>query len=365
MLRSTDIIELSRRMKPGECSIRRMAGVYVDADKEKCCYINESFLALEEGLFHKYLKIVKDVFGKKIGDNMLSLEIEDSEMQFRLQSALRWNLQDPGLLDAVYDQIIENYYHVGNYLILLWTDIYDIPRVGKDGTHQDESEEVYEHIICAICPVTLTAAGISYDENNHAFRPRIRDWVVQKPACGFIYPAFEDRTVEVEKMLFYAADPSEPPHDFMEDGLGLQEVETITEINERFQQLVNMVMGGKEAGEKTALLICEQIHLRVLDQEDILLNSAVMGECCMAAGIGEVVSQKIANAYRNEFAADYPKAAFLLNKPVLKKIETLQKKREWSAKCEAAAKEIEKLDGNVTLIEDLRQLALKNSLLEN
>ncbi len=365
MLRITDISELAKRMKPGECSIRRMAGVYVDADKEKRCYINEAFQALDESLFHKYLKIVKDVFGKKVGDNMLSVEIEDKRMAFNLKSAMEWNLREQNWLNMVFDQIINTYYHIGNYLILLWTDIYDIPRVGKDGADQDESEEVYEHIICAICPVVLTAAGLSYDEENHTFNARTRDWVVQKPSCGFIYPAFEERTVENEKMLFYTSDPAEPPHEFMEEGLGLKEIETISEINDRFEQLICSVMKGKETGERVMPLICEQIYLQVLEQETMVFTSAAMENCCMAAGMGEVLSQEMSKAYREEFSDNYPKAAYLLNKPMIKKIEDLQKKREWSQKCEAAAKEIEKLAGNAELIEDLRQLALRNSLLKN
>ncbi len=365
MLRITDISELARRMKPGECSIRRMAGVYVDTEKEKCCYINESFLALDEILFHKYLKIVKEVFGKKIGDNMLSVDIEDSTMQIYLQEVMQYDLKDQDWLDEIYDRIIERYELVGKYLILLWNDVYDIPRVGKDGADQDDSEEVYEYIICAICPVALTAAGLSYNQLENTFGARIRDWVVQKPVCGFIYPAFEERTVEADKMLFYTVDPSDPPHNFMEVGLGLKKVETISEINEHFEQLVCSVMKEDTAGEEALLLICEQIYLQVLGKKAMVLTSADVGNCCMAAGLGEVLAQDISKEYRDMFSENYPKAAYLLNKPMIKKIERLQKKREWTKKCEAAAKEIEKLSGDNELAADLRQLALRSSLLEN
>lgn len=38
-------------------------------------------------------------------------------------------------------------------LILLFHDAYDVITKTKDNAKLDESEEVYEYILCAICPV--------------------------------------------------------------------------------------------------------------------------------------------------------------------------------------------------------------------
>lgn len=360
MLRITDISELVKRMKPGECSIRRMAGAYVDSEKEIRCYINQNFLSLEENVFYKYMGIVKNVFGKKIGDNMLSVEIEDHRMAENLDYAIAMDLKEQECIDRVIDRIIEHYYYVGRYLILLFTDVYDIPRCGKDGADQDESEEVYQHIICAICPVSRTAAGLGYDEENNTFGNRKMDWVVGKPSCGFIYPAFEERTVEADKMLFYTSDSEEPQHAFMENALGLKETQTITEICGRFKHLICSAMGGKEEGERVLPLICEQIYLRTLDLEDlILVSDKELDFACMAAGLGEEPAKEIIREYRLEFNKNYPKAAYLLNKPMLKQIEELRKKRELSEKCEDAAREIERLSGNRELALELLQIAAR------
>lgn len=357
MLKNTDIRELAKRMKIGECSIRRVAGIYVNTDKDKVCSIQENFQALPESLYFKYLNIAKDVLGKKIGDNMLSIRFEEDDMKVLLGSAIASDMKGREALDAIYDRIIDYLPEVGNYLILLFNDVYDIPRVGSDGVDQDESEEVYEYIMGAVCRVNLTAAGLSYIEEKNTFDVRERDWVVERPSCGFVYPAFEERTVERDKVLFYAASPSDPPHELMESGLGLMEAETITEINARFERLICIAAGGTEEGQRMLPRICEAIYLR-MDEKDTV-TSADMGDCCLAAGTEEILAEKIAREYRDEFSDRYPRAAYLINKSMLKKIEELQKKREWKEKCAKAAKEIEKLGGEKQLISDLKELAAR------
>lgn len=65
-------------------------------------------------------------------------------------------LKDQGLVDTFYDMIIEKYDSLGNYLILLFHDVYDVMTKTSDNNKLDESEEVYEYIICAICPMVLS-----------------------------------------------------------------------------------------------------------------------------------------------------------------------------------------------------------------
>ena len=70
-------------------------------------------------------------------------------------------LKDESVLDEFYDKIIQNYYYPGNYLILLIHQVYDIPGKTSDGIDmEDASDEVYNYILCSICPVTLSKPGL-------------------------------------------------------------------------------------------------------------------------------------------------------------------------------------------------------------
>ena len=64
---------------------------------------------------------------------------------------------DDALLDEFYDKVIQYYYYVGNYLILLIHNAYDVPGRASDGLDmEDASDEVFSYQLCSICPVNLS-----------------------------------------------------------------------------------------------------------------------------------------------------------------------------------------------------------------
>ena len=84
-------------------------------------------------------------------------------------------LKDDGLIESFYDKVIENYDCDENYYIILIHGIYDIPGRSSDGQEMyDASDEVYEHILCCICPVKLSKAGLCYNGETNSIEDRIR-----------------------------------------------------------------------------------------------------------------------------------------------------------------------------------------------
>ena len=91
-------------------------------------------------------------------------------------------------MEEFYDKVIETYEYVGNYLILIIHDVYDVPGKTSDGIEmEDASDEVYEYIMACICPVNLSKPGLSYNAVENTFQNRIRDWVVSLPEQDFSF----------------------------------------------------------------------------------------------------------------------------------------------------------------------------------
>ena len=191
-----EIAEIKRQFTPANCSISRICGCYVDGEKNKKADFKEAFLSLPEEDMFKYFELLRKNLSGTLGKNLINLEFplaaeeEGGPHEFLLKLR-NSRLQNDTLLDAFYDRIIENYDYVGNYLILLIHDAYDIPGKTSDGIEmEDASDEVYSYILCSICPVDLSKPGLSYNELEGSFQNRIRDWVVQMPQLGFLFPAF-------------------------------------------------------------------------------------------------------------------------------------------------------------------------------
>ena len=130
-------------------------------------------------------------------------------------------LTDDALLDTFYDRIIESYDYGENYLILVIHAAYDIPGKSSDGSEMfDASDEVYEYLLCSICPVKLSKPGLSYHAEDNTFGERVRDWIVEMPDVGFLFPAFNDRSTDLHSILYYAKNAEELRASLVENLLG-------------------------------------------------------------------------------------------------------------------------------------------------
>ena len=199
-----EISEIKKIFTPANCSLTRIASCYVDAEKNKRAELKEAFLSLPEDEAFKYFNIFKGALSGTVAKNLINL---DSPSDYLLQ--LRDSkLRDDDLINEFYDKIIESYDYGENYYIVLVHGIYDIPGKSTDGmTMYDASDFVYEFIQCAICPVKLTKGALSYNTDKNAVEARKRDWIVEAPDTGFLFPAFNDRQTDIHSTLFYNKNP--------------------------------------------------------------------------------------------------------------------------------------------------------------
>ena len=170
-MKRKDILELKKRLKKDHCTFTKMCGCYVNGEKNIILNFRENFLNLEEDEYFKYLEIAKKVLSGTIGNNILELNFPlnenlENEKQLSLMQLKKSQLKDDALLQDFYKSIIDSYDYTGNFLILVFHDAYDVINKTTDNAKIDESEEVYEYILCAICPVSLSAPGLKYSEEE-------------------------------------------------------------------------------------------------------------------------------------------------------------------------------------------------------
>lgn len=262
-----DVLEIKRRFKKEACTFTRMCGCYVDAEHNKITKIGETFLNLDDAEYYKYLDIAKRVLSGTLRNNLLELEFPLAEeatggrQQF-LMGLRESKLKNNDLLDAFYDMVIDSYDYVGNYLILIFHDAYDVMTKTSDNDKLDESEEVYEYLLCAICPVNLTKPGLGYREDENRIESRIRDWVVGMPDAGFVFPTFTDRSTDIHSVMFYTKDTKAPHSEFMEAGLGCNTKMTATEKKMAFQGVLNEVIGDDD---EERIKTIDEIHSALYD----------------------------------------------------------------------------------------------------
>ncbi len=219
-----DVMELRKRFKK-DCSITRVAGCYVDSNKEQVLNFSLPFMSLDDVEGLKYVEIAKKTLSGSLGNNILELDFEMIQEQEDGIQKLLYDIKESGLknddlLQKLYKRIIDNYNYPDNYLILLFHDRYDIMKKTSDGQTLDESEEDYEYILGTICPVVLSKPGLGYIPGENRIGAVVRERVVEVPQIGFLFPAFDERSADIHKIDYYVKDVKDGEPDFAEEVLG-------------------------------------------------------------------------------------------------------------------------------------------------
>ncbi len=346
-----DLLELKRRLKGDKCNINRMAGCYVDGTKNKVLKLNESFLNLETEEFEKFLEIARKTLSGTIGNNILELGFPASEEEPGGRQQFFGGLKASGLeneelLDVFYDLVIKNWHYDGNYLILLFHDVYDIMTRTSDNLKLDESEEVYEYILAAVCPVSLSKPGLSYLSSENRIGARLRDWVVGAPDIGFLYPAFDDRSADIHSIDYFVRDPKDSQPDFIEEVLGCGPKRTKTEKQRAFRTIVkHACKQDEEKAEETFLEIEDSLSGLINENEaegfnPLEINDDVLREVLSENGIEEESASQIIENVRNEFSDEEISASDLVDEKALRSYAPVKRERELVKEVESLKNEL-------------------------
>ena len=196
MINREDMLELTRRMTPARTSFVRMAGCYTDSDGEYDGSFNIHFLKLSGSEKARNLAIAKKIPFAESNEKLREYRFPETSQGpgsiWQMLMALReCGLKNDALLETFYDILIEGLQIHGGYAIYMFYDRYDIPAKASDKERLGESEEMFEYLSCAICPVS----GV-YEPGE--------------PECGFLFPAFMDGAAALNYVDVYQKDQAHP-----------------------------------------------------------------------------------------------------------------------------------------------------------
>lgn len=256
-----ELNEIKSQYTLENCGILRLCGCYVDGERNKITQFNENFLNLPEEEKHKYFDIFKKTLSGTPGKNLIDMKFNVDAYADEGARTFLMNLRDSGLkddrlLDEFYDRIINNYSYVGNYLIILINQVYDIPTVTTDNIEMDDaSDEVYSYILCSICHVNLSKPGLGYDEEDNNFHDKKQNHMVDVPDVGFLFPAFNKRSADEDMTMFYTKDVSE-----FEDGLIDCLLDCVAPLPAKQQKETFTSLVSEAVGEEADLQVVKNIH---------------------------------------------------------------------------------------------------------
>ena len=295
-----------------DCSILRLAGCYVNGEKNKVKTFNESFYNLPEEEMYKYLEIFRKTLSGVPGKNLLDMAFteggaDESAGHGLLDRIRRSELKDDEVLQSFYDKVISGYDIVGNYLILLIYQSYDVPGMTTDGImEEDASDEVYNYILCSICPMKLTKPGLGFDETVGEIHTLRQSFAVELPETGFIYPAFNERSSD-DTMILYSTKRTDNIQDMLlEDVLKVSTTLPAKQQKAGFTEFVSDILGNDSSFE-TVLAVQENLSETIKtiknesNGETVFLDKTAVRNVFENSGVSEEKLKDFSRKFDDQF----------------------------------------------------------------
>ena len=144
--------------------------------------------------------------------------------------------------------------------------------------------------MCSICPVKLSKEGLCYNESTNAIETRIRDWLVEAPAHGFLFPAFNDRNSDIHNILYFSHNAENICPEFIDGMLGCVTPMTSKNQKNTFTGLITDVLGDdcsfetvKNIHDNMAAFVEERKEL----PEPVVFDKADVKKILSTSGVAE------------------------------------------------------------------------------
>ena len=216
-----EVSEIKSLFKRDGGAIDRICGCLIDGEQQIRMTFSDMFLSLSQEEIDKYFEIFRKALSGSLGKNLHSLDYTlDQELSGeghkRLMQLKATGLKDEAVLEEFYKSVAETYHFGESYYVVMIHCNYDVPGRGSDNLDMDDaSEEVYEFILCCICPVKLSEAGLCYNTQTNRVEERMRDQWIEAPVNAFLFPAFDDRSSNIHSLLYYTKKTEELHEDFI------------------------------------------------------------------------------------------------------------------------------------------------------
>ena len=267
-----ELNELRRRWKPDKNAISRIYGCFVNDNKEIVTDLDESLGMMTQEEAEKYLSLLKKALSGALGKNLIDIVFSTQQVMTGEEHRMLMDLRTSGAKDArvrqaFYQKVIQSLdMGESNYLLLLASDSYDVPRRNRDALRAEGSDEVFSYILCAVCPVKTGKTELGYFSGDNEFYCAASQ-TVAAPELGFLYPAFDDRAANIYNALFYARNPAELPQEVIDALFRVEPPMSSAEQKNAFDTALTEAL-DRDCSYDVVQAVHEQIRARIEDHRE-------------------------------------------------------------------------------------------------
>lgn len=197
----SDFSEVKKMLKRKNGNLQTIWATYVNSEKTVLFSSKKEVFDLSEEEQDVYGKIFSKVLSGKQDLNSFVIPMDNDEKKENLFEAVKSS--DDSIVQSLIDNVVETYEASENFAVLVTTGNASVQQYASDGAKLEDETELYRFMICVVCPTKQEKPNVVYRHEHDFFEKAKRDYVLQVPTVGFLYPAFENREANANKMLYY------------------------------------------------------------------------------------------------------------------------------------------------------------------
>ncbi len=321
-----DLGMIRRRLNPDKRGPVMLQGCYLNAQGEILSTFHQSVGLLPQEENEKYMALFKKVLSGTAGQNLLPVTFSEEQMASDDAYALlaqmcRTELQEDQSLRAFFSQIVqylreenasasmsvEELQKAPNVAVLLLYDSFDAPYVHSDGEEDMEmSENVFNYILCCVCPVHQGKESLSYQDSDGCFHSLPAPWSLGAPELGFMFPSYESGSADIHAAQFYTRNVSLSHEAFFRAVFHAEVTMPAEEQKETVRTLLSSSLDDEcsmsviqAVSEKVSEMIEENRQEK--DAEPLQMSCRDMRRVLESAGVSEEKVQAFENQYTEVF----------------------------------------------------------------
>ena len=308
-----EVSEIKGLFKRDGGAIDRICGCLIDGEKQIRMSFCDAFLSLSQEEIDKYFEIFRKALSGSLGKNLHTLEYTlDQELSGsghkRLMALRKTGFKDDSVLEEFYKSVAENYQYGESYYVVMIHCNYDVPGRGSDNLEmEDASEEVYEFVLCCICPVKLSEAGLCYNTQTNRIEERMRDQWIEAPMNAFLFPAFDDRSSNIHSLLYYAKKTEELHEEFIDGCIGGPAPMSFKTQKAVFQEIVEETVGETCSYDTVCQIqenLAEMIEEHKEEPQPLKLGKSDVKKLLQNSGIKEEQLENFEQVYEEAAGED-------------------------------------------------------------
>ena len=311
-MNTKEIGEIRRRMRRDRSNMTALFGCYVNDNKEIIAEFRQSTGMMPENESEKYFALLRRTLSGQLGKNLIDITFKTSQVadspEHKLLMELRQSrLKEENLRMEFYQKVIKTVNLDSAYLILLGCDSYDAPFKSKDDQVQsDAAGEVYQYIVCALCPVKQTKANLHYIPETKEFHDGGMMNIVSAPELGFLFPAFDNRATNIYNALYYTHSPKDNHETFVEAVFNTPVPKPAAEQKRSFEALLTTALEDACSMDVVQAVhdqLCQRIelHKEAKVPEALTVSKEEVKEVLSSCGVSDAHLAKFSVQYDEVF----------------------------------------------------------------